>query len=302
MKNVIMFYYSINPAKIYQKNHKYWFTYQGYKYLFIEYSNLTLDIRDVSKLIENLHQINIPVHDLVFNNNNQMITNVEGRNFVLMKQIVKDGYLSLQDIINFSDKTMNLIVLLDSYKKRKSWKKLWSDKIDFFEYQISQFGMKYSFLRESFDYFVGLAENAIAYCNEINDHYYSISHKRLERKTTYEEFYNPLELIADFHIRDIAEYFKFKLFNGYLSFHEVEYFLKYHIHVEEYKSFYARFLFPTPYFDLFENIIDGKKDEKSIHEMIKKIPTYENFLKEIYEYMIHYTKMPMIEWITKKHR
>ena len=41
---------------------------------------------------------------------------------------------------------------------------------------------------------------------------------------------------------------------------------------------------------------------KRIHEMIKKIPTYENILKEIYEYMIHYTKMPMIEWITKKHR
>lgn len=300
MKNVIMFYYNINPTKIYQIGCKYWFSYGGYKYLFIEYKHIHSNINDMINLIKKLHQLNIPVHDIIFNKNNQIITSVEGKNFVLMKQKVKDDYLSLQDITNFSNRTMNQIILSDDYKKRKNWKELWSNKIDFFEYQISQFGMKYSYLRESFDYFVGLAENAIAYCNEVNDEYYSISHRRLKCKMSYEEFYNPFELIVDFHVRDIVEYFKYKLFHGYLSFCEVEYYLSYHISIREYSAFYVRFLFPTPFFDMFENIIDGKKEEKSIQEIIKKIPDYELLLKKIYLYMTKYIDLPIIEWITKK--
>ena len=43
---------------------------------------------------------------------------------------------------------------------------MWIRKIDYFEYQISQFGKKYPIIRESFNYYVGLAENGISLLNK----------------------------------------------------------------------------------------------------------------------------------------
>ena len=302
MKNIIIFYYNLTPTKIYQNHHKYWFYFQQNKYLFLEYHSSFFNEQDLFELKQKLQMLGIPIHDIILNKDNHIITTVNQKKYIMLKQIVKDDEISINDIIDFSAKTSNQSFLSSLYKNRHEWIHLWMSKIDYLEYQVSQFGMKYPYLRESFDYFVGVAENAISYCNEIYDHNYGVTHRRIESKMTYEEFYNPMNLMIDYSVRDVVEYFKFKLFYNYLSFAEVEYYLKYHLKTEEYVTFYARFLFPTPFFDTFEDIISGQKDEKEITPIIKKVHIYELFLKKIYFYISQYIKIPAIDWIIKKHR
>ena len=101
--------------------------------------------------------------------------------------------------------------------KKKNWTKIWSDKNDYLEFQISELGKKHPIIRESFSYYIGLAETAIALTNEVqnNEITYVYSHKRINRDDTLLEFYNPLNITVDARVRDIAEYLKSAFFNDF---------------------------------------------------------------------------------------
>ena len=56
-----------------------------------------------------------------------------------------------------------------------------------------------------------MCENAIAYFNSItlDDNYrYVLSHKTIKYDDSVEVLYNPLNIIFDYRVRDIAEYIK----------------------------------------------------------------------------------------------
>lgn len=81
-------------------------------------------------------------------------------------------------------------------------------KIDYLEYRMNQQGLKYKLLRESFSYYIGLAENAIILVKENSANNFTLSHKRISYNDTTYQLYNPLNYTIDCYFRDTCEYFK----------------------------------------------------------------------------------------------
>ena len=63
---------------------------------------------------------------------------------------------------------------------------------------------------------------------------------------------------------------------------------------------YARLLYPSYYFDAYEDVMNNNGDEKVIIKITDKVNEYEMFLKRAYEEISKYTNLERIDWIIKK--
>ena len=130
----------------------------------------------------------------------------------------------------------------------------------------------------------------------------SISHQRVDSNFLKIDFYNPLNLIIDYRIRDLAEYFKSCFFKNTLSSLEIiNYLRKIKMSFNDYLYFYIRMLFPSYYFDCFDLIVNQEIKETEILKIIAKQNEYEYLLYEIYNLFKNYINIPGIEWINKKY-
>ena len=59
----------------------------------------------------------------------------------------------------------------------------------------------------------------------------------------------------------------------------------------------ARLLYPSYYFDMYDEIIQDKLSEDKIDVYIKKNLNYETFLKQVYGYLKNRHNIPEIEWL-----
>lgn len=288
MRNTIKYYYGLDIENIHQNEKTYYFTYNNHDYIFLRYEN---DIEIPYKISVELQ--GIYVHQIVLNNNNSPVTKINNENYVLLKIFVKKNKININDIIIF-----NNISYQNSKLKAPSWYSLWTDKIDYFEYQVNQMGKKYPLIRESFSYYVGLAENAISLISGIDDAPLSLSHKRILATDTTYELYNPLNIIIDYRIRDVCEYFKSAFFNNVNVLNEIRLFLFYNsLSYNESCYFLSRLLFPTYYFDAYEKIINNEIEEKTLENIISKVDEYEKFIKEVYTILKNNNGIPNIEWL-----
>ena len=280
MKNALNYYYGLNIEIIHQKEKNYYFQVNNFSYLFLPYDNLD-EISDIYKLNIFLKQ-SIPVHEIILNKSNAIVTNINGDNYILLKILVPKANVGINDIISLN----NINIPIDKSKlRRDDWYNMWVQKIDYFEYQVSQMGKKYPVIRESFNYYVGLAENAIILVKNTdpNNLNLGLSHRRIDNTSF--EWYNPLNLIIDVRIRDVCEYFKYCFFNNIDISNELDLFLTYNkLGRDEGRYFLARMLFPTYYFDLYEKIINDEIDEKELNKIILKADKYEKVLQRIYLY------------------
>ena len=192
---------------------------------------------------------------------------------------------------------------------RSNWAMLWAKKVDYLEYHHEQNYQKYPLLSSSFDYFIGMCENAITYLNNTisNDTptYYDVgvtSHDSLLIDDTVYSLYDPLNIIIDHKARDLGEYIKLSFFNDNFSiFDELDEYFKHN-----YFSFYgiklliARILYPSFYFDKYDSIINNKDNESSILKITSRIDDYENYLKDIFLYFHKYYNIKDIDWIIKR--
>ena len=67
----------------------------------------------------------------------------------------------------------------------------------------------------------------------------------------------------------------------------------------EYLMFFIRMLYPSFYFDLYEDIMHYNKDEKLLIPAIEHINEYEILLKKLYIFIGNIVTLPEIEWIKK---
>ena len=300
MKNWILYFYNINIEDIHQVNNRYKFEYNKVYYVF---EKISLDndedtinkVNDIYKLSLYLIYNGIKCNEIIINVNNEIITYIENQAFILMKTFDNfESHITIDDLNRSIIKLGNIQIL----KKQNNWQELWSNKIDYFEYQISQLGLKYPLIRESFSYFVGLTENGISILNFTKNDDLYLSHKRISTNTTYYDLYNPFNMILDTRIRDICDYFK-DCFIHNRKMYIIEYIEKNNLTDNEKQLFFIRMLYPSFYFDMYEDvIINGNED--IISDLIKKIDDYELLLKELIDY-INKDKLIInnIEWIKK---
>ena len=291
MKNTINYYYNLNINTIHQKEKNYYFKVDNKNYLLLKCSNIE-ELDDIYRLNMYLSQI-LPVHRIVLNVNNEVITKINDSNYLLLELFSNNNKINLNNIIELSN--IRIPFSVDKLR-RNDWYNLWIKKIDYFEYQLSQIGKKYPLIRESFNYYIGLAENAIILVNNIdfNNIPLGLSHRRITNMSF--NLYNPLNIVIDARIRDVCEYFKFCFFNNIDISMELELFLSYNsFNIDEAKLFLARMSFPTYYFDLYEKIIDNEIDESEIKKVIIKADNYEKILKQVY---YHFKNNQInIEWL-----
>ena len=299
MKNVLSYYYNLHLSDIHQIEGIYRFNLNGIEYAFTQYKRNLNEIRELYELSLLLFQNGIMVHQFVLNKENQLITYVNQKPYVLL-QIYNNSKqnITINDINNFSFSSS----ILKLPEKQVNWANLWSDKIDYFEYQVNQFGKKNPLIRESFSYFSGLVENGISLFNilELDYNNYSVSHQRLSSKDTMFEFLNPMNLIIDYKVRDACEFYKEKFLSKQSISNEIkEYLSNKNLNVYEILLFFIRMFYPSFYFDKYEYIINNEEDDYQLKNIIELSDKYEKLLKEIYFYLSKYINMPDIEWIKK---
>lgn len=291
MKNAIIYFYNLKINEVHQNKKYYWFEIDKQIYHLYKTENNNIDelIQIVNYLVSN----NIKCHLPVSNNQNTIITNINGINYILFKiQIRSKESIIINDLLKINN------IKID-YKeiKRPSWYDLWTNKIDYLELQISEFGKKYPELRKSFPYFCGLAETAIQLLEIIKVDEYKIEHKNIEKDEKLEDFLNPLNMIIDLKTRDIAEYLKTN-YNHISSIEDIKYIIKYFkLNNEEIKLLFARTLFPNYYFNTFEEIIAEEKEEKSINQYIDEVEKKEHLLKIFYSFIKQTIDFPIIEYL-----
>ena len=145
MKNTINYYYNLNINTIHQKEKNYYFKVDNKNYLLLKCSNIE-ELDDIYRLNMYLSQI-LPVHRIVLNVNNEVITKINDSNYLLLELFSNNNKINLNNIIELSN--IRIPFSVDKLK-RNDWYNLWIKKVDYFEYQLSQIGKKYPLIRESF--------------------------------------------------------------------------------------------------------------------------------------------------------
>lgn len=298
MKNAIKYYYDIDVENIKKTKDEYKFYKNEIAYSLILADRTEEEINQLYELVNNLHKLGIPCHQIIHNKSRNLLTSINNKNYILMrKYITINDPITINDIISFGSKTtFNWDY---SSLNRTNWKELWIQKLDYFEYLLGQIGIKYPRLTSTFSYYEGITENAIQLIGLYNvkkDGLICVSHKRISFDTTLTDFYNPLNFIIDYRVRDIAEYLKQKNNIVEVGIDVVYYLLDTYILSDDDKIlFVIRMLFPSFYFDVYEKMLLSVNDEKL--SLVGWSLLYENFIKKIYALVNTYINLPNVEWL-----
>ncbi len=308
MKETLEYYYGLDIENIEELDGKYHIKQENQDYFFVFYNRGIEELEDIINVSNEMVKKGINVHKIFINRNNSFLTKVGEYNYILFAVSNLNEEYDIFDMVKISEK-----LVLNNNKSnlyRNNWGTLWSEKIDYFEYQVRELSIEKDVVKNSFSYYVGMAENAISYVNNTNMKYggdaYRIvlSHRRVFYPNYKLNYLNPLSFVFDLEVRDIAEYLKAMFFKKDISFclDELSSYLKIrHLSLYEYQMLYARLLYPTYYFDVYESVMNKNCDEEQLVNIIKKCDSYEEFLKKAYLEISKYAKIDKIEWIINQH-
>ncbi len=314
MNNYIDYYYNLYPNTIEKVGRNYRFFLNNEKYYIIMYERNLEEMDTLVKLNKEMIERGSLVHEIVLTKDGKAVFLCDNNSYALLRVYINENIpIKIEDIFYMLD--YNDTIKPNNIIGRMNWANLWSSKVDYFEYHIGHLIKKYPYIYKTIDYYLGLAENAISYVKDIKTpaSLISICHRRIGVTSTLFDLYNPFNLVIDYKVRDIAEYIKSVFFYGENSCVEgvvnsenmivdkcniilERIFKKYIFDNEALKLLFARLLFPSYYFDLYENVIDNSLNENVISCIIKKSSAYEEFLKIILLKM----PIPYVEWLASK--
>ena len=308
MEQFLKYFYDIYIDNIYKKDNKYYFYKDNSLFCVVKNYRLPEELKDILEICYEM-QNRFPVSQIVFNKFGQISSDYDNNNYILLKiNTSMSSDITINDIIK-----INNSLFLNKDKKelyRNNWAKLWESKVDYFEYQIKELGRNKKIILNSFSYYIGLAENAISIANicelynkdNMNEKIV-LSHRRINYPCMEYEFYNPLDYIFDVQVRDVSEYLKSMFFytdRNHTTKELKNYLLSTRLSNYEANMLYARLLYPTYYFDIYEKVIEDLKEESELLDIINKVDEYELFLKEAYFELSRMYKIEQINWIINK--
>lgn len=290
MENIISYYYNFYPETVSKRYGGYYFENKDLKYLLVE---LIVSSKEVLDIYEKLMSNNIRNYLIVYNKDNALVSTLDNKNYILFILNCMPN-----EILKFNEQFFIPI----SYQM--NWSKLWSNRIDYYEIQINELAQDKRLILHSVYYYIGLAENAIyiadKYEEQVKDEC-SIQHYRMRVPVTKGEYFNPANMLIDVSIRDIAEYIKSSFFLEKRDFsYYVDYIKNLNLTDITANLLLARLLYPTYYFDLFDEIILNDYDENSLIPIINIQKNYELFLKEVYNLISQRYQIININWLRKQ--
>lgn len=298
MNNFVDYFYNMRVEKVLFNRKYYSFMYNGYLYRIYPFDN-NININTIVNINKRLlgHTL---VSEIISNKDNNYVSFYNGQNYVLIRIYANINKKITLEEINY------LANSLYTEKFKINWGMLWSKKIDYLEELINENGKKYPIIVNSFNYFVGMAENAISYYNDIkiDDNYrYVISHKNIRFNDTIEVLYNPLNIIFDYRARDIAEYIKNAFFiNNSNIYNELNEYINVNgLSITDVKLVVARLMYPSFYFEMYEDILIDNNDEIIIAPIVDRLPEYEKYLASIINYFRNYYDIPIIPWLNNNY-
>ena len=142
MKNAIRYYYNLYADNIHQVEKQYRFKIEKENYVLYPVDIAIEDMNDIYQLSEQLINRGIMCHKIILNQQNQIVTLINQIPFVLMKtHFYKPEPVILNDCLHLTQYAVH--VGENGRLKRSQWYQLWTQKIDYLEYQLSQFGKKF---------------------------------------------------------------------------------------------------------------------------------------------------------------
>lgn len=303
MNNIINYYYKINVLDVYFLDDKYYFNYRDNNYFLVPFNRDINDLKGILMICDELKRRNILTNEIIINIFNKYFIPINNKYYVLVKENTNIYNLTLNDILYIQNNTINISNNFNLYRTNSI--KLWEDKIDYYEDKIKEIQNKYRYVDMTFDYFIGLAENAVIYLinNKVEINNTVLSHRRINIVNGSFDYYNPVNYIIDNRTRDFAEYIKQLFFSEKLDFEIVINFLNYmNFSKDEYVLLMGRLLFPTYYFDLLDRIIDNNEKDVILKNVYEKIDEYILFLKQLFNYILYNRRINIqfIPWIIKK--
>ena len=300
MLDYINYFYNLYPPLLNKENDNYVFFVGNEKYYLTPYRRELSEIKDLVELNKRMISSNSLVHEIIINKFNEPISVISNENYVLLRVYVNDiKKIDINDIIYMLNENVDLSGLKSLL--RTNWVSLWSSKVDYIEYQMGHLIKKYPFLNNTIDYYLGLCENAITYIKNLkmfSDYKIpiGISHKRIIKDATLFDLYNPLNLIIDYKVRNIAEDLKDAFFKDeYVNYILNIVFKNFWFDKLNLSLLVARLLYPSYYFDLFEEIIDKELDENIIFPLTKKSSKYEEFI----DLIIKNCNLQNLQWLSR---
>lgn len=294
MKNLLGYYYNVYPEYIYKNDTGYYFYINKIKYFFVLVNNKNID--SLVELSNNLYNKKIMVHTFIMAKNNTYVVPYDNNNYSLLRiNCDDDCKVKLKDIVNFNN------ILLGNNNVR-NYSSLWSNEVDDIEEEIIDFNKEHKIITDYINYYIGLAENAIEYYKDnVNESTFvsSIGHIKITYNMTYFDFYNPLNFVIDHRVRDLSEYVKSIFFNTLDSVRIINIVNSLNISKEEACVFYCRMLYPNYYFNIYNDVLDGKIDEEKVNEILKLSLEYEILLNDIQNIFHKKYGIPLIKWLKK---
>ena len=167
MKNILNYFYNLYPNKIIKNTRESYFYFNNKKFYIKKINRPIEDLELIININLKLESINKTVYKILNNKENKYYFEYEKEYYIVLMVIKNENeILDIFDLFNFN----NLIKTdKNTIINRNDYLNLWSEKIDYYEYQISQVGKKYPLLCDSLSYFIGMGENAISYLvNNLN--------------------------------------------------------------------------------------------------------------------------------------
>ena len=291
MKDNIMYYYNLLEIENFEKRDSYYFKSDN-KVFSLE---LVENIEKSKRVIDILQKLNYTKgYQIVFNIYGEAFTRISNDWYILLLHI-DEQYNILNDLLHPIN--VSKILRVDfSY----TWNYLWIKKVDYYEYQFKHISDIYPLILESFNYYIGLAENAISYFSYNIHSCESFDLFLCHERISYCNYLNPLNITVDYYARDVAEYIKFLFFSdNYRDFSFVSLFEALHFSYNDYILLFSRLLFPSYYFDVYDCIISNKGSEEDLTKIIFSVDKYYLFLRQLCQCIFLFVKIPQIDWIKK---
>ena len=294
MKNFLEYYYNFLNITVHEKDKMYYFYYNNNLYTFVRMNRSREEVLVISRM------------NLV--NYNKIISNIRGEVITFYNNI---PYVLIR--ILYSNKTLNtypknnsnIFITKDmSVLMRNNWYLLITKKIDYLEYQREHLKNKDKILLTSLDYYIGMAENSVSYFNSAvksvkptDIDRLVVAHRRIY-SLNYNNYYDPLSVVIDHESRDISEYLKYIFLKDKYDINILKkFFNNLNLSYYGYLLLYSRMLYPSFYFDCYENIVNNNRNVKEIVKIIKRSDEYEEYLNTIYKLINSKIKIPKVDWV-----